>query len=182
MCSGLGPYRCPSDKKIVEKLRVVNYTSIRQICDINFNTRSIPQMYGIDARSIPPEIASWSNLIWFQCPWIVGDSGPGIAKLIRAFLASAARNCVPGTCVGITRYYIFTYRYHLELILGDKLDGCTLDQYEFLGVDDVLIEKLLSYGYIHQGYSDIHDKIRYHHVTLVFKLNRKEEVSSGLGM
>ncbi len=50
--------------------------------------------------------------------------------------------------------------YHLERILGADLDSCTLDRYEFLGVDDVLINKLLSYGYKHDS-KDIH-------VTLVF--------------
>ncbi len=62
------------------------------------------------------------------------------------------------------------HKYQLEHILEDNRDGCTLDQYEFLGVDDVLIKKLLSYGYIHQGAKNIHDPIKDYHVTLVFKL------------
>ncbi len=28
-------------------------------------------MCGIDACSIPQEVASWSNLVWFQCPWTI---------------------------------------------------------------------------------------------------------------
>ncbi len=46
------------------------------------------------------------------------------------------------------------HRYCLERILGVNLDSCTLDQYEFLGVDDVLIKKLLSYGYKHENKFD----------------------------
>ena len=39
------------------------------------------------------------------------------------------------------------HRYCLERILGANLN--TLNKYDFLGVDDVLINKLLSYGYKH---------------------------------
>ncbi len=100
-------------------------------------------MCGINARSIPPEIARWSNLVWFQCPWT-----NEIPDLILDFLASASDNCAPGTyvCVGITTHPDYMHRYCLEHILGDKLDSCTLDQYEFLGVDYELIIKLFHYG------------------------------------
>ncbi len=106
------------------------------------------QMWGCSARSIPPEIARWSNLIWFQCPWIPREFERDIADLILGFLRSAADNCAPGTfvCVGITTHPRYMHRYCLEHILGDKLDSCTLDQYEFLGVDYELIIKLFHYG------------------------------------
>ncbi len=99
-----------------------------------------------------------------------------IAKLIHDFLASAAYNCAPGVlvCVGITTHRDYMYQYHLERILGDNLDSCTLDQYEFLGVDNVLINKLLSYGYKHESIllkkDKIHGYIKGCHVTLVFRL------------
>ncbi len=74
----------------------------------------------------------------------------------------------PGTfvCVGITTHEECMYRYHLERILGANLDTCTLElnQYEFLGVDDLLINKLLSYDYKHES------KPLHHLVTLVFRL------------
>ncbi len=95
-----------------------------------------------------------------------------LTDLILGFLGNASDNCAPGTyvCVGITTHSRYMHEYQLKLILGDNLDICTLDQYEFLGVDDVLIKKLLSYGYIHQGGRHIHNLIKDYHVTLVFKL------------
>ncbi len=87
MCSGSDGYKRPS-KYIVSELRDVDCANIHQMCDIN-------------ARSIHPEIARWSNLVWFQCPWTKKRDIPG---LIRGFLKNAADNCFPGTyvCVGIT--------------------------------------------------------------------------------
>ncbi len=98
MCSGSGDYRHPS--KGVEELRAVNCTNI---CP----------MYGIDARSIPPEFARWSNFVWFQCPW---TKKRDIPDLICGFLGSAADNCAPGTyvCVGITTKKRFMYKYNLK--------------------------------------------------------------------
>ncbi len=95
------------------------------------------------------------------------DPGPGIADLIHSFLKSASYNCAPGTfvCVGITTHEDYMHQYHLEHILGDNLNSCTLGQYEFLGVDNVLINKLLSYGYKH-----VPCDIEGCHVTLVFRL------------
>ncbi len=61
------------------------------------------------------------------------------------------------------------YKYNLKDILH-----FTRDCYKFIGVDDVLIYKLLSYGYKHEcnkPNDDIHDRIEDHHVTLVFRLN-----------
>ena len=55
---------------------------------------------------------------------------------------------------------------------GDGLDDTattdTLRVYHFCGVDDMLIQQVLAYGYRHQGLKDIHDFIKYDHVTLVF--------------
>ncbi len=77
---------------------------------------NINQMYDSDACSIPPEIARWSNLVWFQCPWT--NKRP-IHDLILGFLVSASENCVPGTfvCVGITTHPRYMHKYHLEHIL-----------------------------------------------------------------
>ncbi len=143
-------YDCPSEE-VVEMLRDIDCTNIHQ-------------MWGSSALSIPPNLARWSNLIWFQCtyPWIKQEEVEcAIVNLIRDFLLNASYNCAPGTyvCVGITLHPDYIHKYHLERILEDR---CILDQYEFLGVDDVLINKLLSYGYKHDS-KDIH-------VTLVFKL------------
>ncbi len=142
-------YECPSEE-VVEMLRDIDCTNIHH------------QMWGCSTLSIPPEIARWSNLIWFQCtyPWIKQEEVEcAIADLICDFLGNAADHCAPGTfvCVGITLHPDYIHKYHLERILEDPCD-----QYEFLGVDDVLINKLLSYGYKHDS-KDIH-------VTLVFKL------------
>ncbi len=135
------------EEEIVGILSDVDCTNIHQMCDIN-------------PRSIPPEIARWSNLIWFQCPLSKND--------LLGFLRSASDNCAPGTyvCVGIITHEEFMYQYHLEHILGDNLDTCTLElnQYEFLGVDDLLRNKLLSYDYKHES------KPLHHLVTLVFRL------------
>ncbi len=110
--------------------------------------------------SIPPEIARWSNLVWFQCPWTYYSP-----DVILGFLGSAADNCAPGTfvCVGITTHKYYMRKYYLELLLGDNLDSCTLklNQYEFLGADDLLINKLL---YKHESKPD------HNLVTLVFRL------------
>ena len=94
MCSGSDGYICPSDEDIVDILRAVDCTNIRQMC-------------GIDACSIPPEIARWSNLVWFQCPWTEWHAIP---DLIRAFLRSASDNCAPGTfvCVVHTKEALFS--------------------------------------------------------------------------
>ncbi len=148
-------YTCPSDE-IVGIFRAVDCTNILQKCKI-------------DARFIPQENARWSNLVWFQCPWT--NERP-ILDLIISFLGSASDNCAPGTyvCVGITTHEDYMSRYVLEYILGENLDSFTMDEYEFLGVDDVLINKLLSYGYKHTGHSNIHEKIKGCHVTLVFRL------------
>ena len=102
MCSGSDDYKRPS-RGIVEELRAVNCTNI---C----------QMYGIDACLIPPDIARWSNFVWFQCPWTKKREIPG---LIRGFLRSAADNCFPGTyvCVGITTKKKYMYKYNLDRIL-----------------------------------------------------------------
>ncbi len=152
LCSVSDGYRRPYNEEIV---KAVNCTNIYQMC-------------GIDARSIPPEIARWSNLVWFQCPWT--NEYP-IHDLIRGFLGSAADNCAPGTfvCVGITTHPRYMHKYNLEHILHSTLD------YEFLGVDDVLInELLLYYGYKHECNKpkqyDIHHRIEESHVTLVFRL------------
>ncbi len=156
---------CPSEE-IVRELRAVDCTNIHQ-------------MYDIDACSIPPYIARWSNLVWFQCPWIEKRERNveyAIADLILDFLRSASHNCAPGTyvCVGITTHPDYMHRYCLERILGANLDSCTLDQYGFLGVDDVLINKLLSYGYNHERIkppkNKIHGYIKGCHVTLVFRV------------
>ncbi len=154
MCSGSGGYKRPSED-IVKELRAVDCTNIRQI-------------WGIDARFIPPEIARWSNLIWFQCPWTKKSDIPG---LILDFLKNAADNCFPGTyvCVGITTKEKYMYKYNLDHILRDRF---AVNHYVFLGVDDVLIKELLSYGYRHECNEpkkyDIHDHIGESHVTLVF--------------
>ncbi len=178
MCSGSDGYRHPSDD-IVRELRTTN--NIHQIWDINFNAD--PLMYGIDARSIPPEMARWSNLIWFQCPWVYRRSSASPPDLILDFLRSAEKNCASGTfvCVGISTLERFMCQYDLEQILGANLDSCELNQYEFLGVDDMLINELLSYGYKHESKSDhdIHDFIKDHHVTLVFRL--KNNIAEVLG-
>ena len=76
----------------------------------------------------------------------------------------------------ITKYPEFVKEYNLEAILGEHLaasDNSTpvLEKYQFVGIDDQLIEKVLEFGYTHQAvYPDvhIHDMISRYHVTLTF--------------
>ncbi len=163
MCPG--GHRSQSDELIDEKLRAVDCTNIRQIC-------------GIDAQRIHPDIARWSNLVWFQCPWTKNSDIP---HLILGFLGNAAENCAPGTyvCVGITTKEKYMYKYSLEHIIWGQE---TQDQYDFLGPDCLLIEELLSYRYRHECCNpkrhNIHKDIYKDHVTLVFRL--KTEVCSSL--
>ena len=93
--------------------------------------------------------------------------------LIWNFLLNLAKQIDSGVlvCIGITTRFPYIQSYGLEGILGIGLAGGTpvFREYNFLGADDELIQNILRFGYHHQGFEDIHDKIRDHHVTLVFQ-------------
>ena len=123
---------------------------------------------GIDARDIPPHLIPHRGVIWFQCPW---DDDP--SWLIRSFLLNTAPKLVHEDsyiCVGITRHKEYFWRYRLDSILHNE-DLEVVKNYEFLGADDDLIYQILGFGYRHQSLTgkDIHDFIRDHHLTLIFR-------------
>jgi hypothetical protein len=128
------------------------------------NTANLLWECGIDATAIPLELMDNSSVIWFQCPWIPGQS---IYPLIHTFLIRASETIAAGVhvCVGITAHKDYVERYELHKILGSG--DCT-NAYFFCGADDILIQNILGFGYRHQGLKDIHEYIRHAHVTLVF--------------
>ncbi len=124
-----------------------------------------------------PSIDFSYDAVWFQCPW--GNNLPG---LIEGFLLNAAEYVKEGelVCVGITNKNDYVHRYCLEKILGAELNGQVdtkvSKEFEFLGPDTDLIYEILSYGYYHESvWTDIHDYILKHHVTLVFQKRSQED-------
>lgn len=83
-------------------------------------------------------------------------------------------------CVGITDHSHYVHDYHLENVLGDRLQGVSnstevLKRYDFLGDDTDLIYRVLSFGYHHRGIKNIHDYKLAHHATLVFRRKAKRK-------
>lgn len=85
-------------------------------------------------------------------------------ELVRGFLLGTAERIQQGrvVCVGVTKHSYYVERYRLAGLLGnrhtttrgDELDDATTDTlrvYHFCGVDDMLIQQVLAYGYRHQG-------------------------------
>lgn len=133
---------------------------------------------GCDARSIPPLHV---DVIWFQCPWIPASvSNNSTYALLSDFLLNLAENHAlvdTYVCVGITTSFPYIIEYNLEGILGEYLaavDNSTrvLQKYTFIGADDELVQKVLSFGYHHQTVhenKDIHSIIKTTHLTLIFQ-------------
>lgn len=145
------------------------------------NLQSVPGsytwLYKIDACAIPPQLLTQDLVIWFQCPW--KKQADEVKKFLRDVMLKNAREVKPDTymCIGIIRKVPFVKNYMLEGLLGDHLkaqDGSNriLKYYKFLGADDVLINKVLSFGYYHDSSlegKNIHDEIVNYHLTLVFQ-------------
>lgn len=143
--------------------------------------QSVPEccawLYKVDACAIPPQLLPRDIVVWFQCPW--KRQADEVKKFLKDFMLKNAREVKPDSyiCIGITRKYPLVKNYSLEGLLGEHLkavEGSTrvLKYYKFLGADDVLIKKLLSFGYHHECSKegkDIHEEILGHHVTLVFR-------------
>ncbi len=132
--------------------------------------------YGVNALQIPSLSALNPDVVWFQCPWLPGSDS--IYPLIHPFLVNTSDQIQPGkyVCIGITKHEKYVERYELQKILGNWSYGRfnstdILDNYEFCGADQKLVKNVLLFGYHHQGSTekDIHDFIKYYHVTLVFR-------------
>lgn len=126
-------------------------------------------LYGIDALAIPRELLQANQVIWFQCPWIKrcdGDTYPFIYNLLLNAATHIGSNV--HVCIGITKHDAYFDYYGLDRLTSDRnISG----MYDFLGGDDVLVKKVLSFGYHHQTVTsyDIHQKILEDHVTLIFR-------------
>ena len=72
--------------------------------------------------------------------------------------------------IGIANRYPYVTSYWLQDLLGDDLSGPAGD-YNFHGADKTLIQKILQFGYKHQGANlkDIHETILCDHITLIFQ-------------
>lgn len=131
-------------------------------------------LYGIDARHLPPDLTSGCGVVWFQGVWgeEVDEDTP---SLLRYFLLNSAPQLAPGTyvCAGISKHPDYVGHYSLEDLLEGQGEGgvapALREWYSLVGGDDLLVKRLLEFGYRHQGYYDIHHYIRDSHVTLVFQ-------------
>lgn len=124
--------------------------------------------FGIDATKIPDDLVVEEKVVWFQCPWIsVKDEFDGTYSLVAKFLSHMADKQADYILIGITKKFPFVKSYMLDAVIPKPPDA-----YVFLGGDKSLISEVLRYGYKHEGEKDIHDKIFYDHVTLVFKRRR----------
>ena len=85
-------------------------------------------------------------------------------------------------CIGVANKFPYIKTYKLESILGKELKAVSdstsvLKKYDFIGIDNELIEKILSFGYHHQTVHeniDIHNEISKCHLTLIFE--RKSDI------
>ena len=130
-------------------------------------------LYDIDACDIPRGLIPRGGVVWFQCPW---DGNGTVHELVRDFLLSTVKAMRDDhyVCIGITKQVPYVLDYNLQGILGFKLRGednsrLVLQDYRFLGANVSLVNEVLSFGYRHQGYKDIHELILKDHVTLVFQ-------------
>ena len=132
--------------------------------------------YGVDPCAISPALVSGCDVVWFQCPWI--QPRDKLPQLLQDFLLKNVESIPAGTyvCIGIVDKFPYCKSYGISKLLDTP-------QYKFVGVDDVLVRKILDFGYHHECYQlyrgaegchpkDIHSEIKDSHVTLVFQ--RKE--------
>ena len=70
----------------------------------------------------------------------------------------------------VTRDLDYVKHYLLGKLLGENLSG-PVGKYDFLGVDNALIKKIISFGYKHESCvsGGIHNYILDHHLTLIFE-------------
>lgn len=137
--------------------------------------------YGIDGCHLRDYFPRESfDLIWFQCPW----NGSSTRTLVQYFLLSASHivRCGGHVCIGITTHKGYVDCYGLKELTSSPPSNQIIqdihERYDLPGgrpyADTALVEKVLSFGYRHQGKRDIHEYIRKDHVTLVFERKRHE--------
>ena len=122
---------------------------------------------GVDATNIPGDLSVEGKVVWFQCPW-----GHDPSTLIRVFLDHMVEKGVNFVLVGITKYTKYVGRYNIPSLLYVQQGGpasSKLHQYKFIGADVTLINEILVHGYKHEGFTDIHERIKNDHITLVFE-------------
>ena len=129
--------------------------------------------FGIDARNLPEDLSVDKKVVWFQCPWIPRSIPHGIYDLISKFLQHMGekQSVNDYVLIGIANHDNYVKDYLLGELLGENLSG-PFGEYDFLGVDNALIKKIISFGYKHESWRetyDIHDRILDHHLTLIFK-------------
>ena len=156
----------------------LNRWKLKVIKDLPCVPEASMWLYGIDALNIPPDILRKSHVIWFQCPFsTLSTHGLSTHDLISGFLLSIAEHIFERAlvCIGITTVLPYIKNYQLQKILGENLAACSrtkvLEKYEFLGVDHVLVNEVLSFGYYHHTVHEdknIHHQILDGHITLIF--------------
>ena len=149
----------------------LSLTNIRAITDLP----SPPDgawKFGIDATNLPADLSVDKKVVWFQCPWIPRNIRSGIYDLISKFLQHMGekQSVNDYVLIGIANHDDYVKAYQLGKLLGETLSG-PVGKYEFLGVDDALIKKIIKFGYKHKSWGEtyIHDRILDHHLTLIFK-------------
>ena len=166
-CINNGKELCQSGDAILSKVKMV------------LNLPSPPRLddtwqFGVDATRIPDELDVQGKVVWFQCPWIpqAFESRDTSTKLlVTNFLQYMADKQGPRdyALVGIVSTYKYVQKYNLKELLGENLARGHAHGYQFLGADTKFVRELLQYGYKHEGYYDIHNRLIKSHITLVFR-------------
>ena len=132
---------------------------------------------GIDATNTPKELILAGKVAWFQGPWMEEwDTAGAPPTLVTNFLEHMVSKQKPGdyVLIGIANYFPFIKRYRLGDMFDFKEKKLTdkYPWYDFLGIDDSFIKKVLQFGYHHQCCNkacDIHEIIMETQITLIFK-------------
>ena len=135
--------------------------------------------YGVDPCAISPALVLGCDVVWLQCPWI--QPRDKLPQLLQDFLLKNVKSIPADTyvCIGIVDKFPYCKSYGISKLVAEN-DTLISRQYKFVGADDVLVRKILDFGYHHECYQlgqgrypkDIHSENKDNHVTLVFQ--RKE--------
>ena len=125
--------------------------------------------FGVDATCIPEGLNVRGKVVWFQCPWNKDDVP--VHVLIAKFLNHMAQkqDAKDYALIGVANMTRYVKEYRIQDLLDASFKEDCTHQYKFLGADKKMIEKILGYGYHHEGHYDIHDYILTSHITLVFR-------------
>jgi hypothetical protein len=158
-----------------------SFNNVDQICtDMFYDIVCVPPpispwLYGIDATTTGDLNLTAKDVVWFQCPWTypIGK----IPSLLQGFMRNMTQDEGGILLIGIINDVNYIDAYGLD-VLG-VFDGRGFSGYEFIGVDNELIDELLvNYGYRYEGMEgiedvdgivDVHKELRDCHVTLVFE-------------